>query len=191
MCCPCRATFHTCVMQHGMHNLNIQVGEAFKFVTDQNLDTMKKNLRSVYRGERLNAIWRTWMVKNTILPCYWSKVVNCAGLLLRWQWGYSGWFAGHPCWHQKIVTQKHPICSNHQWGTQYTEHAGVMQGQTHGQGCVHQLIRWPGSGANQTVQKSTAPLSQSTTFIQFPPGPIHRKCDTQQWFLSSMCFVLR
>lgn len=79
-----------------MHNLNIQVGEAFKFVTDQNLDTMKKNLRSVYTGERLNAIWRTWMIKNTILPCYWSKVVNCAGLLLRWQWGYSGWFAGHP-----------------------------------------------------------------------------------------------
>lgn len=55
----------------------------------------KKKTYVVFIQVRLNAIWRTWMIKNTILPCYWSKVVNCAGLLLRWQWVYSGWCASH------------------------------------------------------------------------------------------------
>ncbi|MPC25579.1 hypothetical protein E2C01_018697 [Portunus trituberculatus] len=64
---------------------------------------------------------------------------------------------------------------DHQQGIQHTQHAGDVQEQT-----LRQRRRAMARSAarkrrHKKLYRTTAPFSQSTTFIQFPPGPEQRQ----------------
>ena len=78
-------------------------------------------------------------------------------------------------WHQKsFVTQKQTTL-DHQQGTQHTQHAGDMREQTFRQRRRASARSVARKRRHKKLNRTTAPFSQSTTFIQFPPGPEQRQ----------------
>lgn len=141
----------------------------------------KKNLRSVYTGEA------QCYLENLDDKKYYFALLLVKSCKLCWAtFEMTVSLLWLVCQSPFVGIKKSQLHKNNQSvQTINKEHSTLsMQGSCRGGhmgiGGMHQHIRWPGSGANQTVQKSTAPFSQSTTFIQFPPGPI---C-SEMWHLA-------
>lgn len=116
-----------------MHNYNIQSERPINLLLIKILRQWKKNLRSIHTGERLNTIWSTWMKKHYFALLLLKSCKLCWATFEK-KVRLMRLVCQPHCCHKKSVTQKQSVCSNHQWGTQHTKHAGVMQGQTRGQG---------------------------------------------------------